>query len=193
MTRWKWQSKPKCDRNEVGERTLAGHQASFTRTVARSLRRRYCTDERPFPSVTGRSAKRQRVPNVPAGERAEAIRGGIEKVAADASLPHSRADRLSAEVVENVTMIMAGAGYADDPAAYELNVYIRGPHGMARINADLHRHIFDVFNEYGVQIMTPAYEGDPDEPKAHMFHRAVGECANRPLEMERVQGKSAST
>ncbi|MEM5342878.1 hypothetical protein [Paraburkholderia azotifigens] len=100
---------------------------------------------------------------------------------------------MSAEVVENVTMIMAGAGYADDPAAYELNVYIRGPHGMARINADLHRHIFDVFNEYGVQIMTPAYEGDPDEPKAHMFHRAVGECANRPLEMERVQGKSAST
>jgi hypothetical protein len=34
-----------------------------------------------------------------------------------------------------------------------------------RINADLHRHILDVFNEYGVQIMTPSYEGDPDEPK----------------------------
>jgi len=29
----------------------------------------------------------------------------------------------------------------------------------------LHRHILDVFNEYGVQIMTPAYMADPAEPK----------------------------
>jgi hypothetical protein len=29
----------------------------------------------------------------------------------------------------------------------------------------LHRNILDVFNEYGVQIMTPAYETDPDKPK----------------------------
>jgi small-conductance mechanosensitive channel len=53
----------------------------------------------------------------------------------------------------------------DFAVTYELNVYVRDPHGIARINADLHRHILDVFNEYGVQIMTPAYEGDPDEPK----------------------------
>ena len=26
----------------------------------------------------------------------------------------------------------------------------------------LHRNILDVFNEHSVQIMTPAYEGDPD-------------------------------
>jgi hypothetical protein len=31
--------------------------------------------------------------------------------------------------------------------------------------ATLHRNVLDVFNEYGVQIMTPAYEGDPSEPK----------------------------
>jgi len=30
---------------------------------------------------------------------------------------------------------------------------------------ELHRNILDVFNEYGVQIMTPAYEGDPEQPK----------------------------
>ena len=29
----------------------------------------------------------------------------------------------------------------------------------------MYRGILDVFNEYGVQIMTPAYEGDPAEPK----------------------------
>ena len=36
---------------------------------------------------------------------------------------------------------------------------------MMPLYTDLHRHILDVFNEYGVQIMTPAYEGDPEQPK----------------------------
>ena len=29
----------------------------------------------------------------------------------------------------------------------------------------LHDNILDLFNEFGVQIMTPAYEGDPDQAK----------------------------
>ena len=36
---------------------------------------------------------------------------------------------------------------------------------MLPLYGAMHRHILDVFNEYGVQIMTPAYEGDPPEPK----------------------------
>jgi hypothetical protein len=36
---------------------------------------------------------------------------------------------------------------------------------MNQLYTQLHRHILDVFNEYGVQIMTPAYEGDPEQPK----------------------------
>jgi small-conductance mechanosensitive channel len=48
---------------------------------------------------------------------------------------------------------------------YELNVHCDEPTGMMRLYAELHRRILDVFNEYGVQIMTPAYEGDPDQPK----------------------------
>ena len=48
---------------------------------------------------------------------------------------------------------------------YELNVYCSEPRKMRAIYTELHRHILDVFNEYGVQIMTPAYEGDPQEPK----------------------------
>jgi small-conductance mechanosensitive channel len=36
---------------------------------------------------------------------------------------------------------------------------------MYALYTELHRNILDVFNEYGVQIMTPAYEGDPPEPK----------------------------
>jgi small-conductance mechanosensitive channel len=47
---------------------------------------------------------------------------------------------------------------------YELNVYVGEAERMQRIYSDLHKNIQDVFNEYGVEIMTPAYEGDRDEP-----------------------------
>jgi small-conductance mechanosensitive channel len=48
---------------------------------------------------------------------------------------------------------------------YELNAYCDTPQAMGPLYAELHRNILDVFNEYGVQIMTPAYEGDPEQPK----------------------------
>lgn len=48
---------------------------------------------------------------------------------------------------------------------YELNVYCNDASFRARALSELHRNILDVFNEYGVQIMTPAYEGDPRQPK----------------------------
>jgi small-conductance mechanosensitive channel len=53
----------------------------------------------------------------------------------------------------------------DFAVTYELNAYCTNPQAMAKIYAELHRNILDVFNEYGVQIMTPAYEGDPAAPK----------------------------
>lgn len=48
---------------------------------------------------------------------------------------------------------------------YEINVPCGEPRQMPRLYTELHRRILDVFNEYGVQIMTPAYEGDPEQPK----------------------------
>ncbi|MPS81277.1 MAG: mechanosensitive ion channel family protein [Achromobacter sp.] len=63
----------------------------------------------------------------------------------------------------------------DFAVTYELNVYVRDTQKIAKTYAELHRHIIDVFNEYQVQIMTPAYEGDPDEPKvvpAEHWYRA---------------------
>jgi len=36
---------------------------------------------------------------------------------------------------------------------------------MNKTYSDLHKHIIDAFNEYGVQIMSPNYEIDPDRPK----------------------------
>ena len=50
---------------------------------------------------------------------------------------------------------------ADFAVTYEINAYCTEVPAMMRIYTDLHRHVLDVFNEYGVQIMTPAYEGDP--------------------------------
>lgn len=48
---------------------------------------------------------------------------------------------------------------------YELNVYCGDPQAMLPLYTELHRNILDVFNEYDVQIMTPAYRGDPEQPK----------------------------
>jgi len=53
----------------------------------------------------------------------------------------------------------------DFAVVYELNVYSGTAKGIAGIYSNLHQNILDVFNEHGVQIMTPAYEGDPEIPK----------------------------
>jgi small-conductance mechanosensitive channel len=53
----------------------------------------------------------------------------------------------------------------DFAVTYELNVYTDDAQAMGAIYTGLHRNVLDVFNEYGVQIMTPAYEGDPEVPK----------------------------
>jgi small-conductance mechanosensitive channel len=53
----------------------------------------------------------------------------------------------------------------DFAVTYELNVYVESVSLIPQRYAELHRNVLDVFNEYGVQIMTPAYEGDPEQPK----------------------------
>jgi small-conductance mechanosensitive channel len=53
----------------------------------------------------------------------------------------------------------------DFAVVYQLNVYKAEAKALVRAYSDLHQNILDVFNEYGVQIMTPAYEGDPEKPK----------------------------
>jgi len=53
----------------------------------------------------------------------------------------------------------------DFAIAYEINAYCEEPNAIEAIYSDLHRNILDIFNEQGVQIMTPAYISDPAEPK----------------------------
>ncbi len=53
----------------------------------------------------------------------------------------------------------------DFAVTYEINAFCNDPKHMAHIYSALHRNILDVFNEYGVAIMTPNYVADPPEPK----------------------------
>jgi hypothetical protein len=54
---------------------------------------------------------------------------------------------------------------ANFAVTYELNVYCADAARMLQVYDELHRQILDVFNQYGVQIMTPAYMADPAAPK----------------------------
>src|SRR6185436_16311857 len=53
----------------------------------------------------------------------------------------------------------------DFAGTYTLFGFCKTPKEMFRIYSDLHGNILDLFNEHSVQIMTPAYEGDPEKPK----------------------------
>jgi small-conductance mechanosensitive channel len=53
----------------------------------------------------------------------------------------------------------------DFAVTYEINAYSNDPSQMMLVYTSLNQNILDIFNENNVQIMTPAYEGDPAEPK----------------------------
>jgi small-conductance mechanosensitive channel len=53
----------------------------------------------------------------------------------------------------------------DFAVTYEINAHCNDANNLAQIYSALHRNILDVFNEYGVAIMTPSYVADPEEPK----------------------------
>ena len=73
----------------------------------------------------------------------------------------ARTPQLSREPPPFVLMKKLG----DFAVTYELNVYSHDASTLGLFYTALHRQILDVFNEYGVQIMTPAYESDPSTPK----------------------------
>ncbi len=54
---------------------------------------------------------------------------------------------------------------ADFAVNYELNAYCKDEKQAMALYSELHRNIQDIFNEFEVSIMTPAYEADTPEPK----------------------------
>jgi len=65
---------------------------------------------------------------------------------------------------------------------YELNVYCNDPMNLMKHYTSLHQNVLDVFNENNIQIMTPAYEGDPEQakvvPKDQWFTPVAGTTNN---------------
>jgi len=53
----------------------------------------------------------------------------------------------------------------DFAVVYEINAYCNDVNRMFIYYTALHQNILDLFNENNIQIMTPAYEGDPATPK----------------------------
>jgi hypothetical protein len=78
---------------------------------------------------------------------------------------------------------------------YEVNVFCETPHRMESAYSQLHRNILDVFNEYGVQIMTPAYERDPAEPKIvprERWYLAPAEAPQKALRADSATHEAAT-
>jgi len=69
------------------------------------------------------------------------------------------------EVLADPPPFVRQKSLGDFCVTYELNAYTSSARDMIGKYHALHANILDVFNEYGVQIMTPAYELDPAEPK----------------------------
>jgi len=74
----------------------------------------------------------------------------------------------------------------DFAVTYELNAYVDSAAQIPQRYAELHRNVLDVFNEYGVQIMTPAYEGDPEQPKVVPQEKWFVSPAKKPEERRGV-------
>jgi small-conductance mechanosensitive channel len=68
-------------------------------------------------------------------------------------------------LLQNPPPFVLQQSLGDFAITYELNAHCDRPSEMTSIYSDLHRNILDVFNEYGVAIMTPAYVRDPEQPK----------------------------
>lgn len=80
---------------------------------------------------------------------------GMLKLAAD----------LTKGVLKEPAPFILQKSLGDFAVTYELNAYTNNPLSRAKTYTELHQNILDVFNENNVQIMTPAYEGDPEIPK----------------------------
>lgn len=69
----------------------------------------------------------------------------------------------------------------DFAAHYQLNANCSDVTNLPRIYSDLHANIQDVFNEHGVQIMSPAYVADPETAKVVPPEQWYAEPAKRPV------------
>ncbi|HWJ04293.1 MAG TPA: mechanosensitive ion channel family protein [Steroidobacteraceae bacterium] len=83
------------------------------------------------------------------------------QVQAMLQLAASRTEGLASEPPPRVLQTALQDFYVE----YTLIVSVADPRQRPTVLNELHGHIQDVFNEHGVQIMSPNYEADPDDKK----------------------------
>ncbi|RLA44265.1 MAG: mechanosensitive ion channel family protein [Gammaproteobacteria bacterium] len=71
----------------------------------------------------------------------------------------------SSGLMEEPAPFVLQTALTDFAVTYELNAYCKDATKMVQFYSELHRRIQDVFNEYGVQIMTPNYIADTPDQK----------------------------
>jgi small-conductance mechanosensitive channel len=76
-----------------------------------------------------------------------------------------RAAAKTKDVRTDPAPVVLQTGLQDFYVEYTLLVAPAAPHLRPMVLADLHAHIQDAFNEFGVQIMSPHYRGDPQGAK----------------------------
>lgn len=95
------------------------------------------------------------------------------------------AERTSGLLMEPHPFVLQTA-LSDFYVEYELNARLEKPERRFWIQSDLHNNIQDIFNEHGVQIMSPHYFADP--PKPHVV--AKSDWFLPPATTDRVEGSA---
>lgn len=75
------------------------------------------------------------------------------------------AARRTEGIKKTPTPFMLQTSLGDFAVEYQVNGYSKDVTDLPRIYSELHANIQDVFNEHGVQIMSPAYVADPETAK----------------------------
>jgi small-conductance mechanosensitive channel len=70
----------------------------------------------------------------------------------------------TAGINRNITPLVRQLALQDWYVAYELQVRLQAGESLAGVRSILHGHIQDVFNEFGVQIMSPNFISQPNQP-----------------------------
>ena len=75
------------------------------------------------------------------------------------------AARRTERIKKTPAPFMLQTSLGDFSVEYQINGYCEDIRDLPQIYSDLHANIQDVFNEHGVQIMSPAYVADPETAK----------------------------
>ena len=80
------------------------------------------------------------------------------------ALLQSAAERTDG-LAKSPTPFVLQRALSDFYVEYQINAVLERPETRSRVLSTLHAHIQDLFNDHGVQIMSPHYESDPETPK----------------------------